>query len=198
MRTALFTLLGFFLVCLIVKNSQEASKGMNFWDFMLKFTHLSSLSMGADAKTDDFLKQMKDKKEDLDYLQNQIKNLRMGLKEMPNEDQNQYFRDLLEKYQDQEYKLNQQITQMDQTLQEKLQKLSPKEADQSARLIGQNQLNFQEQARRVREMVESNQMRAREQLEMLSDLMEQHQMLLEAMIDRMNTLMEQRQNRPGN
>ena len=132
------------------------------------------------------------------YLQEQINNLRQGLKEMPDKNQNGYFRDLLTEFENKEYLLNQQITQMDQKYQEKLRNWSPKEAMEASRLIAQNQENFRAQAQQMHTIMESNQQRTQDQMQRLNDLMEQNQMYLEALIERTSTLMEQQQNRPQN
>jgi hypothetical protein len=196
MRFVAVGVLTLFLASLIFKNSRETYRDMSWRNFILHLADISSQKKEADKKTDEFLNQLKNKKEDLDYLREQINSLRTGLKESPDTDQNGYFKDLLTKFEDEEYALNQKIAQLDQVYQDRLRSLSPQEALQTSRLIEQNQANFQEQAQRMRDLMESNQMRAEAQMERLNDLMEQNQMYLEALIERTNALMEQRQNQP--
>ena len=150
MRFVFITILVIFFLGLVIKDSNEVSKGMSFWDFIINFTHISSLNRGADEKTEEF--------------------------------------------ENEEYLLNQQIAQLDHAFESKLQNQSRKDAEETARLIQQNQRNFKEQQEVMRNLMESNQMRAEAQMDRLNELMEQHQMYMEALIDRMNTLMEQRQN----
>jgi len=198
MRFVFITILVVYFLGLVIKDSNEASKGMSFWDFIINFTHISSLNRGADEKTEEFLKDLKDKKENLDYLQQQINSLRTGLKEMPDSHSNEYFRNLLSKFENEEYLLNQQIAQLDHVFADKLRNQSQKDAEETARLIRQNQENFKAQQELMRNMMEANQMRAEAQMERLNDLMEQHQMFLEALIDRTSALMEERQNHMQN
>ena len=198
MRFVFITILVIFFLGLVIKDSNEASKGMSFWDFIVNFTHISSLNRGIDQKSDEFLKDLKDKKENLDYLQQQINSLRTGLKEMPDAHSNEYFRNLLSKFENEEYLLNQQVAQLNHVFEDKLRNQSQKDAEETARLIQQNQRNFKEQQEVMRNLMESNQMRAEAQMERLNDLMEQHQMFLEALIDRTSALMEERQNHMQN
>lgn len=195
MRILFIALILLFLVNLVFRHSEEDYKGMSFWKFILNYTAISSRGRDlADEQTDSFLKQLKDQKEDLDYLQEQVKNLREGLKEMPDNSQNGYFRDLLSKYENKEQALNQHVMQMDNSFQQKMQTMSPQEAARVSPLLQQSQQNFQEQAQRMNDLIESNQMRAEAQAERLSDLMEQNRMNLEALIERTNNILEQRQN----
>jgi paraquat-inducible protein B len=163
---------------------------MSFRDFILSFTPFANKNSAASKKTEEFLKQLKNEKEDLDHLQRQINSLRTGLNESPDTDQNGYFKGLLTKFESEESALNQKIARLNEMYQNKMQSLPPQQAMQASDLIERNQERFQEQTQRMHDLMESNQMRAQDQVERLNALMEQNQMLLEALIERTNTLME--------
>jgi hypothetical protein len=190
MRLVLVGILTLFLLSLIFQGCPRNHEGSSFRNFILSFTPFANKHSEADKKTEEFLKQLKNEKEDLNHLQRQINSLRTGLNESPDTDQNGYFKGLLTKFESEAYALNKKIAQLNEESQEKAQNSSLQGAAQPSRLAEQNQQTFQEQAQRMRDLTESNQMRAQEQMERLNALMEQNQMLLEALIERTNTMME--------
>lgn len=163
---------------------------MGLGGFLFNQSGISGQFRDADRKTDEFIRQLKDKKEDLDYLQDQIGRLKQGLKEMPDNSQDGYFTNLLKDFQGKEYILRKQINQLDQSNQKGLQSPHPEDDVQISPLIEQNRENIQDQTQRMNDLLESNQLSIQYQMQMINDLMEQGQMNLDALMERTNDLMD--------
>jgi GTP1/Obg family GTP-binding protein len=139
---------------------------MNLWGFFQN----NSVLKKDDEKTNDFIQQLEDKKENLAFVRQQIDDLTEGLKEMPDKNQNGYFRDLLTDYQ-----------QKEKTLEESLR---------ASNLIERVHESAQEQTQEMNDRMEALQMRAQDQIEMMNDLMEQNQTRMEALMEKTNGLAE--------
>jgi len=165
---------------------------VNFWDVALHYSGLLKKHQEIDKKTDAFLKELTDKKADLDFLQKEIFSLREGLKEMPDKTQNGYFRDLLTKYSSQEHLLNWQLAQLDQDYQQEMRRLTFKDSRETDQSIAQNQRQGSNDLR------QANQQQAQNQLQELNDLRQANQQQAQNQMQRINDLEQSQMNRGTN
>ncbi len=184
-----------FFVIVLFASLINTEAGRRYFGLILNSIGVSGQKGENEIKREKIFQDLKDKEEDLAFLRRQIGDLKRGLQEMPDKNQNGYFRDLLKGLENKESILSHQTDQNDEMYQEMLQNPSLKEAAQASRFYQTNQENIQNQTQRLNDLLETNQLRAQMQMQSMSDLMEQNQRRAEVSAQRMNDILELNQMR---
>lgn len=165
----------------------------SLWHFLIKSTGFSAETQTQNTQQQAIFTKLEDQKEQLENIRQEIDQLRQNLKDMPERNQNGYFRSLLGEYQDKERTLNQQISQDEQRYQGKLKSAVINKMEQTTSSMDQNQIKVMDQNARMDNFMDTNQARLRDQAVRIDEQMRQNQSGVEAINQKTNDLLESNQ-----